>query len=86
MDSTCIPGEIQVTQEVVDSLHGSHFEFRLVLVERLMMILFFNDDFFHYLRCRGPINVKGKGEMITYLLVDPPNPNQYNICREYQGA
>lgn len=23
--------------------------------------------------------------MITYLLVDPPNPSQYNICREYQG-
>lgn len=28
MDSTCIPGEIQCTQEVVDSLQGSHFEFR----------------------------------------------------------
>lgn len=28
MDSTCVPGEIQCTQEVVDSLQGSHFEFR----------------------------------------------------------
>lgn len=63
MDSTCIPGEIQCTQEVVDSLQGSHFDFR----------------------CRGHIKVKGKGEMITYLLVDPPNSSQYNACREYQG-
>lgn len=30
MDSTCVPGEIQCTQEVVDSLQGSHFEFRWV--------------------------------------------------------
>lgn len=30
MDSTCLPGEIQCTQEVVDSLQGSHFEFRFV--------------------------------------------------------
>lgn len=30
MDSTCIPGEIQCTQEVVDSLQGSHFELRFV--------------------------------------------------------
>lgn len=28
MDSTCVAGEIQVTQEVVDSLQGSYFEFR----------------------------------------------------------
>lgn len=28
MDSTCIPGEVQCTQEVIDSLQGSHFEFR----------------------------------------------------------
>jgi len=28
MDSTGIPGYTQVTQEVVDSLQGSHFEFR----------------------------------------------------------
>lgn len=47
MDSTGIPGYTQVTQEVVDSLHGSHFQFR----------------------CRGTVKVKGKGEMITYLLV-----------------
>lgn len=31
MDSTGIPGYTQVTQEVVDSLQGSHFEFRLVI-------------------------------------------------------
>lgn len=30
MDSTGIPGATQCTQEVVDSLHGSHFEFRYV--------------------------------------------------------
>lgn len=36
-------------------------------------------------RCRGPIKVKGKGDMITYLLIDPLNAAQYNICREYQG-
>lgn len=30
MDSTGIPGYTQVTQEVVDSLQGSHFEFRCV--------------------------------------------------------
>lgn len=28
MDSTGIPGATQCTQEVVDSLQGSHFEFR----------------------------------------------------------
>lgn len=28
MDTTCLPGEIQCTQEVVDSLQGSHFQFR----------------------------------------------------------
>lgn len=28
MDSTSVAGEIQVTQEVVDSLQGSYFEFR----------------------------------------------------------
>lgn len=28
MDSTGIPGYTQVTQEVVDSLQGSHFEFK----------------------------------------------------------
>lgn len=28
MDTTCTPGEIQCTQEVVDSLQGSHFQFR----------------------------------------------------------
>lgn len=28
MESTCIPGEVQCTQEVIDSLHGSPFEFR----------------------------------------------------------
>lgn len=38
MDSTCMPGEIQVTQEVVESLQGSHFEFRLVLVIYLILI------------------------------------------------
>lgn len=31
MDSTGIPGYTQVTQEVVDSLQGSHFEFRYVI-------------------------------------------------------
>lgn len=31
MDSTGIPGATQVTQEVVDSLQGSHFEFRFVI-------------------------------------------------------
>lgn len=28
MDSTSLPGELQCTQEVVDSLQGSHFQFR----------------------------------------------------------
>lgn len=32
MDSTGIPGYTQVTQEVVDSLQGSHFEFRWDMV------------------------------------------------------
>lgn len=31
MDSTSLPGEIQCTQEVVDSLQGSHFQFRFVI-------------------------------------------------------
>ncbi|XP_055914103.1 Ca(2+)/calmodulin-responsive adenylate cyclase isoform X1 [Eupeodes corollae] len=53
MDSTGIPGYTQVTQEVVDSLQGSHFEFR----------------------CRGQINVKGKGDMVTYFLWDYANNN-----------
>lgn len=48
MESTGVPGYTQVTQEVVDALQGSHFEFK----------------------CRGTINVKGKGEMITYFLND----------------
>jgi adenylate cyclase 1 len=48
MESTGVPGYTQVTQEVVDALQGSHFEFK----------------------CRGQINVKGKGEMITYFLND----------------
>lgn len=48
MESTGVPGYTQVTQEVVDALQGSHFEFK----------------------CRGQINVKGKGDMITYFLND----------------
>ncbi|XP_055390218.1 Ca(2+)/calmodulin-responsive adenylate cyclase isoform X2 [Condylostylus longicornis] len=51
MDSTGIAGYTQVTQEVVDSLQGSHFEFR----------------------CRGQIKVKGKGDMITYFLIEQQN-------------
>lgn len=88
MDSTCIPGEIQCTQEVVDSLQGSHFEFRFV--NTILSCFFFHLDF-HFntilfpCRCRGPIKVKGKGDMITYFLADPPNLSQYNVCREYQG-
>lgn len=31
MDSTSLPGEVQCTQEVVDSLQGSHFQFRFVI-------------------------------------------------------
>lgn len=54
MDSTGIPGYTQVTQEVVDALQGSHFQFR----------------------CRGTVKVKGKGDMITYLLV----------CDQQQGV
>lgn len=37
-------------------------------------------------RCRGEIKVKGKGNMITYFLVDPPMGGQFNPCREYQGS
>lgn len=79
MDSTCIPGEIQCTQEVVESLQGSHFEFRFVLLEiiafiykqiKLCLLCFY--------RCRGQIKVKGKGDMITYFLNDHIAQNQYN--------
>lgn len=56
MDSTGIPGYTQVTQEVVDSLQGSHLQFR----------------------CRGTVKVKGKGDMITYLLVCDQQPGVQN--------
>lgn len=43
-------------------------------------------DVYNY-RCRGQIKVKGKGEMITYFLVDPPSSGQFNnMCREFQGT
>lgn len=38
--------------------------------------------FFFYFRCRGPIKVKGKGDMITYFLVDH---NQQSDHRQYRG-
>lgn len=56
MDSTGIPGYTQVTQEVVDSLQGSPFQFR----------------------CRGTVKVKGKGDMITYLLQCDQQPGVQN--------
>lgn len=34
-------------------------------------------------RCRGPIKVKGKGDMITYFLVDH---NQQSDHRQYRGT
>lgn len=87
MDSTCLPAEIQCTQEVVDSLQGSHFQFRFVDSNLFRLDHYFNANrcFFDHYRCRGQIKVKGKGDMITYFLADPPNPGQYNVCREYQG-
>lgn len=92
MDSTSLPGEVQCTQEVVDSLQGSHFQFRFVIIIFSNMKLEFqvcpkitiSCDFL-LCRCRGEIKVKGKGDMITYFLVDPPNGGQFNSCREYQG-
>lgn len=37
-------------------------------------------------RCRGEIKVKGKGNMITYFLMDPSHHNsQYNGNRDYRG-
>ncbi|KAL7031447.1 hypothetical protein ACKWTF_007015 [Chironomus riparius] len=57
MDSTGVPGYTQVTQEVVDSLQGSHFEFK----------------------CRGQIKVKGKGDMVTYFLIDSKPSNEIGM-------
>ena len=73
MDSTGIPGYTQVTQEVVDSLQGSHFEFRFDLLKQNMRST--NFHFIFYSRCRGQINVKGKGDMVTYFLWDYANNN-----------
>lgn len=39
-------------------------------------------------RCRGQIKVKGKGDMITYFLLDRSSHNWmvYNECRENRGT
>lgn len=50
MDSTSLPGEIQCTQEVVDSLQGSHFQFRFGINFFLKFyIQFKSNDFLPYI-------------------------------------
>lgn len=78
-----IPGATQCTQEVVDSLQGSHFEFRLVHKKNPTKIEQKN-NFKNTYSCRGQIKVKGKGDMITYFLCDNTQ-NPLNGDREFRG-
>ncbi|KAL5276779.1 ADCY1 family protein [Megaselia abdita] len=73
MDSTGIPGYTQVTQEVVDSLQGSHFEFRC----RGTIKVKGKGDMVTYFLCDSPntgLNGEIRNAMIgNHTLIPPPS-------------
>lgn len=71
MDSTGIPGYTQVTQEVVDSLQGSHFEFRC----RGTIKVKGKGDMVTYFLCDSPntgLNGEIRNAMISNHTLIPP--------------
>ncbi|XP_037921658.1 Ca(2+)/calmodulin-responsive adenylate cyclase isoform X2 [Hermetia illucens] len=82
MDSTGIPGYTQVTQEVVDSLQGSHFEFRC----RGQIKVKGKGDMITYFLCEQQNNALN-GEVRNAMLGNRPNqPSNYMQPSQQQQA
>ncbi|XP_063703935.1 Ca(2+)/calmodulin-responsive adenylate cyclase isoform X3 [Culicoides brevitarsis] len=82
MDSTGIPGYTQVTQEVVDSLQGSHFEFRCrgqikVKGKGDMVTYFFVDNIAGEIRGTMPPNILQNYPIVKASEIRNSNSNNF---------